>query len=74
MLGFLPILESFTHITENIEPNNIIKNGLKNWVILAGISQPKINLSTFLSAKRVKDVPACSKQAQNEMLIIHKYN
>ena len=28
--GFLPILESLTHITENIEPNTMIKNGLKN--------------------------------------------
>ena len=72
ILGFLPILDSLTHIRENIEPKTMIKNGLKNCVILAGISQPNIIRSTFLSANKVSDVPACSKHAQNEMLMIIK--
>ena len=30
ILGFFPIFDNFTHITENIEPNNIIKNVKRN--------------------------------------------
>ena len=50
----------------------MMKNGLKNCVTLAGISQPNIIRSTFLSANKVSDVPACSKQAQNEIFMIIK--
>ena len=47
---------------EHIDPNKIIINGLKNCVILAGISHPNIILSTFLSAKRVNAVPEAIKK------------
>ena len=46
--------------------------GLKNCVIDAGISHPSIILSTFRSANKVNEVPACSKQAQKLILIIIK--
>ena len=59
-------------MTENIDPKTIMKKGLKNCVILAGISQPNMKRSTFLSANKVNDVPACSKQAQKAILITIK--
>ena len=64
-----PIAESLTHITEKIDPNMIINAGSKNWVMEAGIVQSPSDRSTFLSANNVKDVPACSKQAQKVILI-----
>ena len=49
-----------------------MKAGLKNWVIDAGIVHPKISRLTLRSAKSVSDVPACSKHAQNTVLMIMK--
>ena len=72
MLGFLPIDVSLSHIQLKTEPNKMMNAGLKNCVIDAGMVQPKISRLTFLSANKVSDVPACSKHAQNTILISMK--
>ena len=69
---------NLSSIIKDLNPENInfetfnklkkINKGLKNWVVAEPISHPKISLSTFLSAKSVNEVPACSKQAQKTML------
>ena len=68
----MPIWSSFTHITEKMDPKMMMNAGLKNCVMDAGMVQPKISRLTLRSAKRVRDVPACSKQAQNTMLMTMK--
>ena len=40
MLGFFPIFDSFTHMTEKMEPNKMMKAGLKNCVMEAGMIHP----------------------------------
>ena len=48
-----------------------MKNGLKNWVMVAGISQLPTIRFTFSFANSVKDVPACSKAAQKDDIDDH---
>ena len=50
----------------------MMKAGLKNCVIEAGMVHPRISRLTLRSANSVNEVPACSKHAQNTVLMIMK--
>ena len=72
MEGFIQILDNFIKTIKKMEPKSMIKNGLKNWVFPAVISNPNKLLLTLVSAKTVNDVPACSNNAQKTMFKIHR--